>query len=113
MYIDGLKDFLRGYVKALKPNTLVEAIQQAEAYSEVAKRQLKRRMVGPAIIVDLHLKTLCFNCKEKWSKGHKFKTLGKIHMIEILNEEHPMVVESDQEELMGANEEIANNEDQE
>eukprot|EP01018_Ginkgo_biloba_P021268 Gb_15139 [translate_table: standard] len=34
-------------------------------------------------------------------------------MIESLNEEHPEVVESDQEELVGAKEEIINIEDQE
>eukprot|EP01018_Ginkgo_biloba_P002029 Gb_05367 [translate_table: standard] len=34
-------------------------------------------------------------------------------MIENLDEEHPKVVESDQEELVGAEEEIANIEDQE
>eukprot|EP01018_Ginkgo_biloba_P039763 Gb_41018 [translate_table: standard] len=142
MYIDGLKDSLRGYVTALKPSILEEAIQQAEAYSEVAKshftigtspktpqtskgivnsnfhptstaRQLKSKMVDPTIITNLHLKGLCFNFKEKWSKGHKCKTTGKIHMIEILNEEHPKVVESDQEELVGDEEEIANIEDQE
>eukprot|EP01018_Ginkgo_biloba_P003122 Gb_13354 [translate_table: standard] len=75
--------------------------------------QLKSRTVDPAIIVDLRLKGLCFNYKEKWSKAHKCKTLGKIHMLEILNEEHPKVSESDQEELVGVEEEIANIEDQE
>eukprot|EP01018_Ginkgo_biloba_P019354 Gb_26001 [translate_table: standard] len=84
----------KGYVKALKPATLEEAIQQAEAYSEVAKR-------------------ICFNCKEKRSKGHKCKTPEKIYMIEILNEEHPQVVESDQEQLVGVEEEIIDIEDQE
>eukprot|EP01018_Ginkgo_biloba_P020213 Gb_20469 [translate_table: standard] len=127
----------RGYVKALKPATLEEAIQYAECYSEVAKSrftigtssktsqtsksivnsnvsptstagQFKSRMVDPAIIVDLCSKGLCFNCKEKWSKGHKRKTPGKIHIIEILNEEHPKMAESDQGELVGAEEEIAN-----
>eukprot|EP01018_Ginkgo_biloba_P002087 Gb_15568 [translate_table: standard] len=142
MYIDGLKDSLWGCVKALKPDTLEEAIQQAESYSKVTKShftigtssktpqtskgiinsnvfptstvgQFKSRMVDLAIIVDLRSKGLCFNCKGKWPKGHKCKTPGKIPMIEILNEEHPEMVESDQEKLVGAEEEIANIEDQE
>lgn len=45
--------------------------------------QSKVRMVDIVSIVNLCM-SVWFNCKEKWSKGHNCKTLGKIHMIEIL-----------------------------
>jgi len=37
MYIDGLKESVRGYVKSLKPTTLEEAFQQAKVYSHVVR----------------------------------------------------------------------------
>lgn len=36
----------------------------------------------------LHSKGHCFSCKEVLSKRHKFKTFGKICMIEFLDEVH-------------------------
>lgn len=36
-------------------------------------------------IFDLRSKGLCYTWKETWSKGHKSKASGKIHMTEIVD----------------------------
>jgi hypothetical protein len=114
MYIEGLTEPMRGWVKPFKPVTLQDAIERTRDLVGAANKN--RFTPKPPIIPrgrdtrpmdkgkgkldeatrrDLQRKQLCFTCKEPWQPGHRCLGKGKIHYIEVMSDSEE---ETDDEE---------------
>ncbi|KAH9292872.1 hypothetical protein KI387_041945, partial [Taxus chinensis] len=110
LFIEGLHDRLRGFVKALKPRNLHEAIQTAMDLDTTPPFQPQKKNVknekseqheseqptsskvestpkmDQETRNELRRKKFCFHCKDHWEPGHNFLGKGKIHLIEVVSD---------------------------
>jgi len=105
MYIEGLIEPVRGWVKAFKPVTLQDAIEGTKDLVGAANknkftprppiiprgRDTKQMDKGKgkldeATRRELRRKQLCFTCKEQWQPGHRCLGKGKIHYIKVVSD---------------------------
>jgi hypothetical protein len=113
MYIEGLTEPMRGWVKAFKPVTLQDAIERTSDLVGAANKNRftpkppiiprgqdtrpldkGKRKLDEATRRDLRRKQLCFTCKEPWHPGHRCLGNEKIHYIEVVSDSE----ETDDEE---------------
>ncbi|XP_059075191.1 uncharacterized protein LOC131875172 [Cryptomeria japonica] len=107
IFIDGLSDSLKGWVKSLNPPTLQTAIKRARELEPSSKGKLFNKGPSPKPEKDkqpfnkddfpknkldkedreeLRRKKLCFSCREAWQPGHRCLGKGKIHYIEVMSD---------------------------
>jgi hypothetical protein len=116
LFIEGLMEPLKGWVKAFKPTSLQEAIWKTRDLGPAAKpkfipkpplnsggrdqrppinqggRDPKGYDKGRGGIDDntrreLRRKQLCFTCKEPWNPSHKCMGRGQVHYIEVTSDD--------------------------
>ena len=107
LFMDGLIEPLKGWVKGFNPATLSEAINKAksmtlssasssssQSYSHSKlptflrdKPPPKKPSLDEATRQELRRKKLCFNCKGPWELDHRCLGKGKIHYIELMSNE--------------------------
>jgi hypothetical protein len=115
LFIEGLMEPLRGWVKAFKPTNLHDAIWKTRDLGSVAKTRFtprppnqggreqrppnnqggryprgfdrgRGRMDEPTRR-EPRRKQLCFTCKEPWDPTHKCMGKGKAHYIEVISDD--------------------------
>ena len=102
LFMDGLREPLRGWIKGFNPCTLNEAIKQVhDMAASSSKTHVAIPIPSPQEGKDkepiqektqfdedswqeLWRKKLCFTCKEPWGHGHRCLGKGKIHYIEVM-----------------------------
>lgn len=107
IFIDGLSDSLKGWVKSLNPLTLQTAVKRGrelEPSSEgnffnkgpppkpekdkqpFNKDNFPKNRLDKGEREELRRKKLCFSCREAWQPGHRCLGKGKIHYIEVMSD---------------------------
>jgi hypothetical protein len=111
LFVEGLSEPLRGWVKAYKPATLQDAVSRARDMQDVVPKSRfplkptfpqKNKEVKPfqkdwagkprldeETRRELRKKKLCFNCQDPWVPGHRCAgkdTVGKAHYIEVYSD---------------------------
>jgi hypothetical protein len=126
LFVEGLTEPLRGWVKAYKPTTLQDAVSRTRDMQDVVPKSkfplkptfpqksketkpFQRDWAGKPKLdeetrKELRRKKLCFSCQESWVPGHKCvgkdKT-GKAHYIEVYSDSDSDDEEEQQEQEQG------------
>jgi hypothetical protein len=105
LFIEGLLEPLRGWVKDFKPETLQDAIvrtrdmegtvpktkifskpfipQKGKDKKPTGKEGTGKERLDEATRNELRRKNLCFHCKDPWVPGHRCQGKGQAHYIEV------------------------------
>jgi hypothetical protein len=105
LFIEGLTEPLRGWVKAYRPHTLQDAIRRTRDLADSVpktkpftkpfvpqrdedQKNPQREWKGKPKLNDdtrqeLMRKKLCFSCRDPWVPGHRCMGKGQIHYIEV------------------------------
>ena len=107
LFMDGLVEPLKGWVKGFNPSILLEAISKARSMASSSasssssrnrshlkpplfsrdKPLPKKPLLDEASRQELQRKKLCFNRKGPWEPSHRCLGKGKIHYIEVMSDE--------------------------
>jgi hypothetical protein len=116
LFIEGLMEPLKGWVKAFKPTSLQEAIWKTRDLGPAAKPKFIPRpplnnggrdqrppinqgghdpkgydkdhgRIDDNTRRELRRKQLCFTCKEPWNPSHKCMGRGQVHYIEVTSDD--------------------------
>ena len=123
LFMDGLADPLRGWIKALNPPTLQEAIKKARDmdsssasknkfqaknfpsrkdkdrkpfHREAQPTKEESKRLDNETLNDLRKKKLCFHCREPWDLSHKCPLKAKAKQMEYFSAEESVDGDSEQ-----------------
>jgi len=103
LFIEGLTELVKGWVKAFKPITLQDAIERTMDLVGVANKNrftpkppmvqrghdtrpsdIGKGKLDEATRRDLRSKQLCCTCRDPWQPRHRCLGKGKIHYVEVV-----------------------------